>query len=392
MTEISAMQSRKKKPTAVKGFSFLILLILIGAALILLALTRRSVDGPLIPDQALPALSVQVASVNMQNALTLEEAFSGLILARQSSQIGFTSGGRIISVKADMGDRVEARQILAVLDTRQLRASKLAAEARQREAEASHALALTTLQRQLALKERGHVAQQRVDEAKAQADAAMARIEAAKAQIEALHVQIDLSSLRAPYAGVITRRFYDEGSIAAPGSPVLEIVENRYLEANIGVPARTAHALEVGQIYELKTETGQVPAKLKAKTGIIDPNGRTVSTLFEIDDPDSVDIGAVARLKLPRQVEESGFWVPISALTEASRGLWSIYILEPDGNSYEARPRYVEMVHSEGDRVYVRGTVRDGERYIVSGLARFVPGQSVTPIEAQAVRLPSKGQ
>jgi len=37
-------------------------------------------------------------------------------------------------------------------------------------------------------------------------------------------------------------------------------------------------------------------------------------------------------------------------------------------------PRVVEVVHAEADRVFVRGTLRDGERVVATGLHRIVPG------------------
>ena len=116
-----------------------------------------------------------------------------------------------------------------------VRSQLVSAEAQVAEAVASHALAMSTVQRQNTLLEKGHVAQQRVDEAVAHAATAQARIDAARAQAETLRVQIDLARIAAPYAGVITSRMFDEGAIAAPGAPVFELVETGVLEARIGL-------------------------------------------------------------------------------------------------------------------------------------------------------------
>ena len=72
--------------------------------------------------------------------------------------------------------------------------------------------------------------------------------------------------------------------------------------------------------------------------------------------------------------EGAGIWVPATALVRAPRGLWACYVVGEDG--LVAR-REVSVVHTDGARVYVRGTLRSGERVIRSGAHRVVQGQHV---------------
>jgi RND family efflux transporter MFP subunit len=370
---------REKKPTFAKGMVFIALIGIIIAVLTLAALTRRSAEGPLVPTKAPDALSVSVQDVQLSSRLILDEAFSGIVVARRTSRLGFSASGRISTIAVDVGDRVKVGQQLARLDTRDLQANLQAAQANIAEAEANYKLAEATVARQRTLFERGHVAQQRVDEAEAQASAAIARIEAAKAQAETIRVTIDLSAIRAPFDGVITNRMSDEGAIAMPGALLLELVEAQKLEARIGLPANVAERLTIGETYTLVSVRGEVPAVLRSMTGIIDQSLRTVTTLFDVGDVEAVNAGAVVRIALPREIDERGVWVPISSLSESSRGLWSIYIAENEGATWTAQPRLVEIVHTDGVRAFVRGTLQDGEKVIIAGLSRLVPGQLVRP-------------
>lgn len=380
MSEERMPETREKRPTVLKGMGFIVLMALVAAGLLMAALSRRSPTGPVVAAAAPSALSVRTETVSLSDGLVLNETFSGLVSARRTSQLGFSGGGRIANISVDVGDRVRAGQTLARLDTRSLQANLGAAEANIAEAVAMHSLANTTVVRQRTLYERERVAKQRVDEAEAEAAAAAARIAAARAQADMLRVEIDLSTIRAPFAGTVTARMSDEGAIAVPGLQLLELVEDGELEARIGLPSAAAGELSIGEVYQLSSPRGPVAAKLRAATGVIDQSSRTMMTVFDIVSASEVDAGAVVRLALPRDVDERGFWAPVSALTEASRGLWSIYIVEPDGSGHVAVPRLVEIVHTEGTRVFVRGTVRDGERFVVEGLARFVPGQRVQPV------------
>lgn len=392
MSQDTALPTREKKPTFLKGVVFILLLVIISIGLAYAAMSQRSATGALIPDVAPVALSVEVKEVQLADTLTLDETFSGIVTAKRTSQLGFSGGGRIISIRADVGDSVRAGQVLAELDTRDLRASLGAAEASIAEAKANYALAENTVGRQRTLLERGHVSQQRLDEAEAQAAAADARIEAAMAQADSLRVAIDLAAIKAPFSGVVTNRMGDEGLIAMPGAPLLELVEADQLEARIGLPASVAANMQVGETYQLSSGAGTVPAVLRAKTGVIDRNLRTMISVFDISEAGSVEAGALVRLALPRDIQERGFWAPVSALSESSRGLWSLYLVKSVDGGYEAQPSLVEIIHSDGDRVFVRGAVSHGDLYISNGLARLVPGQRVSPrIAASAVNTSGEG-
>ena len=77
-------------------------------------------------------------------------------------------------------------------------------------------------------------------------------------------------------------------------------------------------------------------------------------------------------------------WLPRRALTESSRGLWACYVALAPANGAETvsghviQRRELELLHQAGDRVFVRGTLSDGEVVVVGGLQRLVPGQRVS--------------
>jgi len=375
------------QPTYWKGLIFLLVLAVVLAILGIFVLQNRSSEGPLVPTDAPVPISVETVRANLSQTLQVEEKFTGIVSARRSSQLGFSGGGRIASIRVDTGDRVSAGQTLAVLDTRSLQAQLKSAQAVVAEAEAALALAQTTVDRQIALLEKGHVSSQRVDEARAQANTSYARIDAAKANADALRVQIDLARITAPFDGTITTRMADEGAIANPGAPLFELVETDVLEARIGLTAVVADSLIVGQDYVLSSVQGQVPATLRSMTGIIDASNRTVTTVFDINDVNAVSAGTVVRLGMDREIDQPGLWLPVSALTEAERGLWSIYVARRSGGAWTAEPGIVEVIHQDGERIYVRGAIRDGDRVIIDGLQRITPGQPVTPAEVGAAGL-----
>lgn len=386
-----ALTASRRRPTILKGIIFLIFLSLAVGALVAAAWTLRSSEGPKVATQAPHPLTVSVIPVTYLSQLDIEELYTGLAEARRTSRLGFQSGGRIETIDVRIGDRVKAGQTLARLDTRGLAAQLASAQAIVAEARAGHQLALDTADRQNTLKVQGHVSQQRVDEALAQATTAMARVDAARAQADTLRVQIDLAAIAAPYDGVIVSRFADEGAIAGPGQAILELVEAGDLEARVGVPARIVAELVPGEIYRLEAETGPVDATLRSVTGVVDPSQRTVAVVFDVPATSGVPAGSIVRLRLDRKLDERGFWVPVKALSSANRGMWTVYAVVGEGEGWRAQPRLVEMVHSAGERAFVRGPVEVGERIIIDGLQRVTPGIPVLPREAQSADATSGG-
>ena len=318
---------------------------------------------------------------------SIAEFFPGLITARRESALGFERSGRIESVLVDVGDRVVEGEILARLDVRALQAQIAAADAQTAEAAAQTALAAETENRQAQLLERGHISQQRFDEVRTSTRAALARQNAAAAAADALRIQLDLSVMTAPFDGVVTARRSDEGAIASPGQPLLELVELDSLEVRVGLPQAVAARYQAGDVasFAVDSQAAPVRARFRASSSVVDRQTRTVTAVFDLEPAQSVAAGQIVRLAVETPIDTGGFWVPTAALAEGRRGLWSVYVLVTDADGdYRLEPRVVETVRIEAERVYVRGAVADGEILLASGLQRITPGQHVVPAISEA--------
>jgi hypothetical protein len=90
--------------------------------------------------------------------------------------------------------------------------------------------------------------------------------------------------------------------------------------------------------------------------------------------------GQIVRLEIEEMVTAEGFWLPSTSLVRGQRGLWSCYVaVGVDGTDGQQRleRRDVELLHTTGDRVLVRGTVQAGDAVVASGAHRIVSGQLV---------------
>ena len=375
MTRVKSSSGRHFALT-VAAIAVFVVVAVIGVSALRGAGASSDEDG-----RQIETIPVAATAVRYENQTRIQAYFPGLITARRQSALGFPAGGQIAEIQVDVGDRVEMGQPLARLDTRALNAQLQAARADIRVAQAQSDLADVTLNRQQSLVERGHVSGQSLDEAQASYDAAVARIQSAQAVRDTLDVQIELATLTAPFAGVITDRSFDEGASVGAGAPVLTLVESAALELRVGLPSDDASRLSVGEVYDVELNSGErLSVTLRAITQVIETRERTVSAVFDVPASAPVSSGSVARLVLDHTLSERGFWASAGALSEGRRGMWSIYALAPSGDYFVLEPLPVEILHSEGDRVYLRGAVEDGQHVLTAGVHRVAPGQPVRPV------------
>jgi membrane fusion protein, multidrug efflux system len=365
------------------GASRFALTVLTVAALVVMAVigvsALRAADADPRSVVVAEALPVETFSARYQSEAAMETRYPGLVSAWRTSALGFESGGRIETVTVRVGDRVAAGDVLATLDTRTLEAQLAAARAEAAAADTRAGLAAVTLERQQVLVDRGHISAQRLDEAAANQRAAQSGAAAARASAQALAVRLELAALTAPFDGVITARHLDEGAIAPPGAPVVTLVEDARLEMRVSIPAEEAARLEPGQTVPVEFAQGQAQAHLRAVTGVIEREQRAVTVIFDLEAGNGAVSGAVGRILVRTDLAERGFWAPVTALAEGRRGLWSMYVLAPENGAFRLEPRPVEVLHAEGDTVYVRGAVNDGDVVLAAGVSRVAPGQRVRP-------------
>jgi membrane fusion protein, multidrug efflux system len=334
------------------------------------------------PSDAAPT-SVPVQKIERLENTQITTGYASIISARRTSALGFERGGLVTQVLRDLGDHVRKGEVLARLDSRAMRADLRAAKASVQQAEAQRTIAASTLKRQQVLLTKGHISAQRLEEIDANLQAADAASQLAKAQVQTLKARLALLQIIAPYDGVIAERYIDEGSIAAPGAPVFSLVEDSVLEVRTGLPASRLNTLKIGNLYDFQTASTPFKAKLRGLGGQVDPATQTINAVFDIMPGQGALVpGQSARLTLDVPLEQSGFWVPLGALREDRRGLWSLYALDPEpGNTgrYILTPRLVEVLYAGAERVYVRGPAASGTLILVGANQSVSAGMRVVP-------------
>ncbi|MDX1902749.1 MAG: efflux RND transporter periplasmic adaptor subunit [Thermonemataceae bacterium] len=87
-----------------------------------------------------------------------------------------------------------------------------------------------------------------------QLEKAILGLEAAKIQRSTILEQISKTSIRAPFSGVVISKLSEEGAFAAPGVPLLQIIDIQSLKFTINVPENDLQQFEIGKSYHIKAD------------------------------------------------------------------------------------------------------------------------------------------
>lgn len=335
-------------------------------------------------DEAAAPLTVETERLAIQDGYSIPQDFVGQIEPRRAATIGFESGGTIAEIAVDEGWQVSEGDLLARLDTRVLDAQLRQQRAARDALVAQRELAELTADRQEALADRNFSSQQRADETRLRVVELDARLAEVDAAIVGVEVQIDKAVIRAPFDGVIGQRLADDGARVAPSEPVLEVLERSEPRLRIGLAPETAATLDRDSAYTVTIDEIEYQAWLESRRGDIDSRTRTLPVLFELrgTEASALPYGLVTRLSVEREVTGRGAWVPLSALTEGTRGLWNLMRIDREGTDGAVVVREaVEILYADEDRAYVRGGLTDGMEIVTDGVHRIASGQRVLAAE-----------
>jgi RND family efflux transporter MFP subunit len=296
-----------------------------------------------------------------------ERVWDGTVEAVNQATVSAQTSGRVAEIYYDVDDFVEAEApIMRFTDTEQ-RAALESARAALQEAEARAAEAESEFKRIATMFENGTVARARYDQAQANRNAAAARLESARAGVMNAEEQLEYTVVRAPYAGIVSRRHVAVGELVRPGAPLmsglsLEIVRvvvdvpqsmldaiRGIGKANVYVGERTiaAESLTFFPVADAATNTFRVRATLPSGSGTLYP-GTFVKIGFVV--------GETERLLLPA-----------SALVQRSE-LTAVYVVGDEAVTL----RQVRVGRRYADRIEVLAGLAAGEAVAADPVAAGV--------------------
>ena len=322
-------------------------------------------------------LTVATTTFELQDSYRRTVAYLGLIVAGRKTDLSFEIPGRIATLPVRQGSQVAAGEVIAQLDDAALLARRDATKADLKRAQAELELARLKAKRQKDLRATGAVSKEAFDETRLRASALEAQVEAVSAGLASIDIELEKSRLVTPYDGIVADHYVHEGTVINPGVPVVRLIETAQQEAHIGVSAARAGELEIGKLYPLKLRGEKIEAALLSVRPDVDPITRSTTAVFRVPSQASALDGEPITLELEETMPLAGGWLPISALLEGKRGLWTVLRIDSSDARHTTLREAVEVLDIQRDKAYVRGTLPSGSLVVASGMHRITPG---TPI------------
>jgi RND family efflux transporter MFP subunit len=332
------------------------------------------------PDDAVSETAVAV-SVETAVVGSIREriAATGIVVAAPGAELTVTApqAARIAALPKAEGDRVSAGEILVRFDVPSLVSGAAASRAAIDQAKARVDNARAAATRLEGLVERGVAARKEAEDAERdlrEAIAALAEAESAGTSAEALAAR---SVVRAPFAGVIARRWHNPGDMVEPGSgdPVIRVVDPNHFEIVASVPVTALPRVQVGAPGEAVDAGGvKIETTVIARPVAIDPGNATAPVRLRPAVAGRLIAGVTMSVTIFGPEKTRAVLVPPAAVVRDS-GTTFVMVVGADSTAHRVE---VETGVATEEAVDVVKGLKGGERVIVRGQNGLPDGAAVT--------------
>jgi RND family efflux transporter MFP subunit len=352
--------------------------------------------------------SVRVEVITAKT-LTSDRALSlpGVVKPLEETKIYPRASGYVRRWAVDIGDKVKEGQLLAEIDTPELdsqiaqaRAQLAAAKAAVKQATAQRDYAKSSAARYETLAGQKLVAQAQVEQQQSEAQTGEANVNAAESNVTAQEANLkrlvdtkSFANVTAPFAGTITTRSVDRGSLVQENgtTPMFTLVATDPVRVFIDVPQSVAPSIKPGaeaaltvREYGDRTFTG----KVTRSSGALDPELHIMQTEIQVPNSDGalipgMYVQAALSLPVPHKVLE----IPATALYSDAQG---VRIATVDAQN---RVHYVPITieRDTGATLWVATGVTGDERIVKIAVPSLAEGDLVDVAVAKVPATASAG-
>jgi RND family efflux transporter MFP subunit len=348
------------------------------AAAALLLVACGAAEEPPAPEIR-PVRTITVEELPGGETVTL----TGRIEAQEEVNLAFRVSQRLIERKVNVGDRVEAGQLVARVEATTLDNAVQAARANLAAVQATATDARLEADRQRTLFERGVAARARFETAQANRDATAAQVDAAQAQLATAREQRSYTELFADAAGAVTAVGAEPGEVVAAGQMVVRVARQGGRDAVFDVPARVKEAAGGLDPEVLVTLASDSSVTTTGRVREVSPQANPVTRTFPVrvgltDPPEAMRLGTTVTGSIHLDAG-GGIRIPASSLTSAN-GAPAVWVLDDATSTVSLRS--VVVAQSGLSEVTVEEGLAPDEIVVTAGVQTLRPGQKVRLLQA----------
>lgn len=324
-------------------------------------------------------VTVRTAPVTANGESASPLRFAGIVQARQRATLTFQVSGTLTNRQIELGERVDAGQVLARVDNPGLEPGRDSAQARLEELRTQRAQAERELKRSRRLFERGVVSEQNLEQLKARRDSLTASVATARASLAEADQMVAESALKAPFSGRVEALMVEEGEFVGVGQPVMRLSSPEGREVEVRVPAYLLGQVSRGQevpVWPVQDrDAGSVEGTVVeiAQPGAV--RGELHPILVALP-KDSLSVGLPVEVGVPPRLRAS-LTVPLLSVMRSSGGT-SVFVVR-DGKAQRVSVTVDRVI---GERVAIESeALSANEPVVYAGMTKLLDGDPVEVLQ-----------
>lgn len=306
-------------------------------------------------------------------------SYSGKVEASRFATLSTRISGNISTIKVIAGQQVKKGDLLLTISNSDLYAQKAQVKAAQTEAKAVFDNAVKDLHRFETLYEQKSASKKELDDIRTHFKMSEARLESAMNKEKEINEALSYSFIRAPFNGVITKKFVNQGELAAPGMPLLGIEKQDGFKVLAKVSESNIRELKIGDLVSITVKSAGL-SHLKASISEINPSALHTLNQYELkvdlelnkEEFKQIRSGMFASVIIKRGPIEC-ITIPKDALIHKGQ-LIGVYTVSTNKT---AMLRWVRTGKTNGDRIEILSGLIEGEQYIRSFQGKIWDGISL---------------
>lgn len=325
-----------------------------------------------------PVRAVRTMTVAAGAAAGAHE-YAAEVRARTESRLGFRVAGKLTSRPAEVGQRVQAGQVLAQLDPVDLKLQQDAAQAALRAAQSAYDLSAAEFKRYKELRDQGFISALELERRDTALQAQKAQLDQAKAQSAVQGNLAAYAALTATAAGVVTGVDAEVGAVLAAGTPVVRLAHDGARDVVFAVPEDTvagARAL-LGKAGAIRVRpwggAAAVPATVREVAAAADPATRTFQVKADVGSA-PVQLGQTMTVVVDLPQRNGVIKLPLTAVMR-QQSQTAVWLLDRAAMTVKVQP--VVVAGADGNDVLVASGLAAGATVVTAGVHTLTPGQKV---------------
>ena len=376
MTPINAglVGNTRRIPRFIKPALLVALLVVIAGTF---TIVRRSNGKP--AEKIEPPVTLEFAAADLaiveQKGLARAIPFSGSLQPVVQSTVKSKVSGTVQRMLVREGQQVSQGQVIAEIETADIKARLDTQVALLEEAKARWQIATKNRDNNLALLKQNFISQNAFDTTQSTYEATVATVKSNEAQVKLAKNAMQDAVIRSPIGGIVAKRMVNVGEKVGPDSPLFSVVDLSKMEIEAPAPATEIPSVKVGQSARFQVDgfgDRSFEGRVERINPVTEQGSRSITLYLSVANTDgALKGGMFAKGSLVLERSASAPVIPASAVREDAG---QTYVFTLEKGKIERRPVQLGLRDEQSGFVELKSGVAPGTQVISARMAGLKPG------------------